>query len=100
MRDQAVSRSARCLCGTTNVSVSKLLAGLTIKNGATIQLSKILKPIWIHSCFDRKAWCKVSYLTLHKIGYIMTSKPIAASKTACQPTKVFRSAGYIAYRSG
>jgi hypothetical protein len=55
---------------------------LTIKNGATIQLSKTLKPTWIHSCFDRKAWCKVSYLTLHRIGYIMTSKPIARFKNA------------------
>lgn len=55
---------------------------LTIKNGATIQLSKMLKPTCIHSCFDRKAWCKVSYLTLHRIGYIMTSKPIAVFKHA------------------
>lgn len=70
------SMSAWCLIGTDVCAV------ITIKNGAMIQLSKILKPIWIQSCFDRKAWCKVSYLTLHRIGYIITSKPIAVCKHA------------------
>lgn len=68
------------------------LAELTIKNGATIQLSKILKPIWIQSCFDRKAWCKVSYLTLHKIGYIIISKPIAIFREVVSANGRFREA--------
>jgi hypothetical protein len=59
------------------MSLEHLADRLTIKNGATIQLTKTLKPTWIQSCFERKVWCSVSYLTLHKIGYIMTSKPIA-----------------------
>jgi len=71
---------ASCLDGDTHQALGRL-AALTIKNGAMIQLSNMLKPIWIQSCFDRKAWCKVSYLTLHRIGYIMTSKPIAAFRT-------------------
>ena len=50
---------------------------LTIKNGAIIQLTNTLKPTWIQSCFERKVRWNVSYLTLHRIGYIMTSKPIA-----------------------
>jgi hypothetical protein len=50
---------------------------LAIKNGAMSQLTKTLKATWIQSCFERKVRCSVSYLTLHKIGYIMTSKPIA-----------------------
>lgn len=68
------------------------LAELTIKNGATIQLSKILKPIWIQSCFDWKAWCRVSYLTLHKIGYIITSKPIAIFRDVVSANGWFREA--------
>jgi hypothetical protein len=50
---------------------------LTISKGATIQLAMMLKPICIHNCFSRKALWSVSYRTLQRIGYIMTSNPTA-----------------------
>ena len=40
-------------------------------------------PTCIHSCLDFKARCRVSYLTLHKMGYIMTSSPIAVPCQIC-----------------
>jgi hypothetical protein len=51
---------------------------ITMKRGATIQLTTTLKPI----CFQMPRWpktsCNVSYRTLQRMGYIMTSRPIAA----------------------
>ena len=35
----------------------------------------MLKPIWIQIWRVLKTWCKVSYCTLHMIGYIMTRRP-------------------------
>ena len=52
---------------------------VTIKNGATSQFIRILNAIWIQISRFRNTWCSVSYLTLHKMGYIMTSKPIAVA---------------------
>lgn len=49
----------------------------SIKKGAMIQLTKMLNAICIQMSLFRKAWCSVSNLTLHRIGYIMISKPIA-----------------------
>lgn len=49
----------------------------TMNSGAMIQLTMILNPTWIQSPFSRNVRCNDSYRTLHKIGYIMTSKPTA-----------------------
>lgn len=57
----------------------------TMKKGAMIQLTTILNPTWIQSAFCRNDRCRVSYRTLHKIGYIITNNPTAfkqASKSA------------------
>lgn len=48
-----------------------------MKRGATIQLTTRLNPIWTHKAFCRRVRCSVSYRTLHRIGYIMTSRPTA-----------------------
>lgn len=37
----------------------------------------MLNPTWIQSARDLSARWSVSYCTLHRIGYIMTSRPIA-----------------------
>lgn len=58
-------------------SVGNGRMGHTMTRGATIQLTTMLKAIWIQILRSRKTWCSVSYLTLHRIGYIMTSSPIA-----------------------
>lgn len=55
-------------------------AARTMRKGATIQFTRMLKPTCIQSCLDRKALCSVSYSTLHKIGYIITSRPIAVKR--------------------
>lgn len=39
----------------------------------------MLKPIWIHRARWRNARCNVSNLTLQRIEYIITSKPIAVT---------------------
>ena len=51
----------------------------TMKKGAMIQLTPILNPTWIQSDFCRNDRCRVSYRTLHKIGYIITSNPTASN---------------------
>ena len=56
----------------------------TISSGATIQFSKTLKPICIHNCLERNARCSVSYCTLQRIGYIMTSNPMAEKHASGQ----------------
>lgn len=42
-----------------------------------IQLTNILKAICFQISRVRNTWCKLSYRTLHKIGYIMTRRPTA-----------------------
>lgn len=42
-----------------------------------IQLATTLNPIWIQRAFCRNDRCRVSYRTLHRMGYIITSKPTA-----------------------
>ena len=51
--------------------------GLTIRRGATIQLTMMLNPSCTQILRSRKTWWSVSYLTLHRMGYIMTSNPMA-----------------------
>lgn len=50
---------------------------LTMKRGATIQLTTRLKASWIQISRVRKTMCSFSYCTLHKMGYIMTRSPTA-----------------------
>lgn len=50
---------------------------LTIKKGATIQFTTTLKPICFQSALFVKSWCRDSYWTLHRMGYIMTRSPTA-----------------------
>lgn len=45
--------------------------------GAMIQFKKMLKSIWIQISRSRKTRWRVSNLTLHRIGYIITSSPTA-----------------------
>lgn len=45
--------------------------------GATIQLMRMLKPSWIQISLVLKTSCSFSYCTLQRMGYIMTSNPIA-----------------------
>ncbi len=47
-----------------------------------IQFTTMLKPICTHRDFCRKEWCKDSNLTLHRMGYIITSRPIAVDPSA------------------
>ena len=49
----------------------------TITSGAMIQLMTRLNAIWIQRPRLFKTRCNVSYLTLQRIGYIMTSRPTA-----------------------
>ena len=49
----------------------------TMISGATIQLTTRLNPSWIQTCLVRKMSCSVSYWTLHRMGYIMTRRPMA-----------------------
>lgn len=50
---------------------------LTIRNGATTQLKKMLNKI----CFNAEGWsgimCNDSYGTLHRLRYIMNQRPTA-----------------------
>jgi hypothetical protein len=48
-----------------------------MRDGAMIQLAKILKAIWTQIALVLKIWCSDSYRTLQRIGYIMTSRPTA-----------------------
>jgi hypothetical protein len=48
-----------------------------MSRGATIQFMKILNRIWIQTSFLAKTWWRVSNCTLQRIGYIITSSPIA-----------------------
>jgi hypothetical protein len=50
---------------------------LTMTNGATTQLTKTLKPICLQISRWEKIWWRASYRTLQRIGYIMTSSPMA-----------------------
>jgi hypothetical protein len=69
-----------------------------MKNGATIQLTKTLKPI----CFQAPRWekttCSVSYCTLHRIGYIMTSNPTAVQNKAETVSRDTQSKGCRGFR--
>lgn len=49
-----------------------------MKKGAMIQLTKTEKAICFHRAFWVNMTWRDSYLTLHRMGYIMTSKPMAA----------------------
>lgn len=51
--------------------------GLTIKKGAMSQFITMLNAIWIQISRLRKTWWRLSYLILQRMGYIMTSNPIA-----------------------
>lgn len=51
----------------------------TMKKGATIQLTKTLKPICFQAPLCEKMRCKISYCTLQRIGYIITSSPTATA---------------------
>jgi len=53
-----------------------------MNRGATIQFRIMLKPIWTQIARLLKTWCKDSYFTLQRIGYIMTRSPTAASESA------------------
>jgi hypothetical protein len=53
-----------------------------MKRGDMIQFTTMLKPTCTHKDFCRKEWCKLSNLTLHRMGYIMTSRPIAVDTSA------------------
>lgn len=53
------------------------LATHTMKKGAISQFTTMLKATCNQSCFDLNTRCSVSYSTLHRIGYIMTSRPMA-----------------------
>lgn len=50
-----------------------------MSSGAMIQFIMREKPIWIHICLVLNAWCSVSYLTLQRMGYIITNNPTAIS---------------------
>jgi len=51
-----------------------------MKRGATIQLTRMLKRIWIQIARSRKTWWSDSYWTLQRMGYIMTSRPTAGGR--------------------
>jgi hypothetical protein len=68
-------------CVGRQLQMGNIVDEPTMKRGAMIQLMTRLKAIWIQRAFSRNDRCKVSYLTLHKIGYIMTSRPIAYNKS-------------------
>ena len=53
---------------------------LTMRKGANIQLTNMLKQICFHIALCESSSCKDSYRTLHKIGYIITSRPTAVEK--------------------
>ena len=62
-----------------------------IRKGATIQFTIMLNPTWYHSSLVLKARCSVSYLTLHSMGYIITSKPMASfSVSTCMQYHHYR----------
>lgn len=66
----------------------------TMRRGATIQFMNILNPICIQRARVRKRRCNVSNRTLHRIGYIMTSRPTAIGMDT--PTNLpFWSAGPV-----
>ena len=50
--ESSISHRARRPCGAVEGLEKRLL---TIRSGATIQFSTMLKPIWIHSCLERNA---------------------------------------------
>lgn len=57
-------------------------AEITIRNGATSQFMTMLKPIWIHRVRWPNARWSVSNFTLQRIGYIITSKPMAVTRVS------------------
>lgn len=62
-----------------------------IRNGATIQFTIMLNPTWYQSSLVLKARCSVSYLTLHSMGYIIISKPMASfSVSTCMQYHHYR----------
>ena len=52
-----------------------------MSSGAIIQFATTLKPSWIQIWRWAKIRCKLSYLTLQRIGYIMTNNPTAVPWT-------------------
>ena len=52
-----------------------------MNKGAMSQLTTTLNARWIQTCFSLKMWCRRSYCTLQRMGYIMTSKPTATCKS-------------------
>ena len=56
--------------------------------GATIQLMTMLKPIWIQISLAWNTSCSFSYWTLQRMGYIMTSRPMAEAVLASTPQRV------------
>ena len=60
-------------------------ASPSMRKGAMIQFKMMLKPIWIQSSRDLNAWCSVSNCTLQRMGYIITSRPIATNGVSTYP---------------
>lgn len=57
-----------------------------------------LKPSWIQISLVLKTWCSFSYCTLQRMGYIMTSRPIAlASTLAAAPSCLALKSGEQTY---
>jgi len=48
-------------------------------NGATIQFTIMLKTTCFHNARSCKILCSVSNRILHRMGYIITSSPIAVT---------------------
>ena len=63
--------SVMCVRGPNGIS------GQTIRKGATTQFTNTLKASCVHISRCEKTSCRVSYRTLQRMGYIITSSPTA-----------------------
>ena len=67
----------RCISPSTFCHALRIALPHTIVNGATTQLISTLNPKCTHRLLYLNSLCSVSYWTLHRMGYIITSSPTA-----------------------
>jgi hypothetical protein len=66
----------------------------TITSGAIIQFTTTLNKICTHISLFPNTLCKLSYLTLQRIGYIITSNPTATKNISIPPPLSLRKRGH------
>ena len=77
MTSPAIGSPVSICVGFRGSASPPIEASLTMRNGATIQFTNMLETICFHMYRCAKSSCKASNRTLHKMGYIMMSRPTA-----------------------